>query len=100
MVSSRSVNVHSGKEVAEGVTLMGATPNIGIILDFEPVEGRFLTEIEDSRRMNVAFIGNDIKTKFFPGRQSHRADAVARRSAVRSGGRRQGERLGVRQFAG
>ncbi len=65
--SSRSVNVHSGKEVAEGVTLMGATPNIGIILDFEPVEGRFLTEIEDSRRMNVAFIGNDIKTKFFPG---------------------------------
>lgn len=66
MVSSRSVNVHSGKEVAEGVTLMGVTPNVGIILDFEPVEGRFLNEIEGSRRMNVAFIGNDIKTKFFP----------------------------------
>jgi putative ABC transport system permease protein len=67
LVSNRSVNVHSGKEVAEGVTLMGATPNIGIILDFEPVEGRFISEIEDTRRMNVAFIGNDIKTKFFPG---------------------------------
>src|SRR5271166_2103165 len=47
LVSNRSVNVHSGKEVAEGVTLMGATPNIGVILDFEPVEGRFITEIED-----------------------------------------------------
>jgi putative ABC transport system permease protein len=67
LVSSRSVNVHSGKEVAEGVELMGATPNVGVILDFEPVEGRFLNEIEDRRRMNVAFIGNDIKTKFFPG---------------------------------
>jgi putative ABC transport system permease protein len=67
MVSSRSVNVHSGKEVAEGVELMGATPNIGIILNFEPVEGRFITETEDSRAMNAAFIGNDIKTKFFPG---------------------------------
>jgi putative ABC transport system permease protein len=67
LVSNRSVNVHSGKEVAEGVTLMGATPNVGIILDFEPVEGRFITEIEDSRHMNVAFIGNDVKTKFFAG---------------------------------
>ena len=66
-VSSRTVNVHSGKEVAEGITLMGASPNIGIILDFDAVEGRFLTDIENQRRMNAAFIGNDIKTKFFPG---------------------------------
>lgn len=66
LVSNRSVNVHLGKEVAEGVTLMGVTPNIGIILDFEPVEGRFITEVENTRGMNVAFIGNDIKTKFFP----------------------------------
>src|ERR1700739_96946 len=42
LVSSRSVNVHQGKEVAEGVELMGATTNIGVILDFEPAEGRFL----------------------------------------------------------
>ncbi len=66
-VSSRSVNVHSGKETAEAVTLMGVSPNVGIILDFEPVEGRFLTDIENQRHMNAAFIGNDIKTKFFAG---------------------------------
>lgn len=66
MVSNRSVNVHLGKEVSEGVTLMGVTPNIGIILDFEPVEGRFITEVEDTRGVEVAFVGNDIKTKFFP----------------------------------
>ena len=67
LVSNRSVNVHGGKEVAEGVELMGATPNIGVILNFDPVEGRFVTEVEDTRRLNVAFIGNDIKTKFFAG---------------------------------
>ena len=66
LVSSRSITVHSGKEVAENVELMGATPNLGIILNFDAVEGSFLTETEDTRRMNVAFIGNDIKTKFFP----------------------------------
>ncbi len=66
MVTNRSVNVHLGKEVAEAITLMGVTPNIGIILDFEPVEGRFITEVENTRGMDVAFIGNDIKTKFFP----------------------------------
>ena len=66
-VSRRTVNVHSGKEVAEGITLMGASPNIGIILDLDAVEGRFLTDVENQRRMNAAFIGNDIKTKFFPG---------------------------------
>jgi putative ABC transport system permease protein len=66
-VSNRSVSIHLGKETSEGVTLMGVTTNIGVILDFEPVEGRFIGETEDRRGMNVAFIGNDIKTKFFPG---------------------------------
>ena len=66
LVSSRSITVHSGKEVAENVELMGATPNIGVILNFDSAEGAFPGETEDGRRMNVAFIGNDIKTKFFP----------------------------------
>ena len=33
----------------------------------QPVEGRFITEIENQRRQPVAFIGNDLKEKFFPG---------------------------------
>jgi putative ABC transport system permease protein len=66
MTASRSVNIHSGKEVSEGVTMMGVTPNIGIILDFDAVEGHFLSEVENNRHMNVVFIGNDLRTKFFP----------------------------------
>ena len=45
---------------------MGASPNIGVILNFEAAEGRFISEIEDRRHMYVAFIGKDLKDKFFP----------------------------------
>jgi putative ABC transport system permease protein len=66
MVASRQVSVHSGKETADGVTLMGASPNVGVILNFDAADGRFLSETENTRGMNVVFIGNDVKTKFFP----------------------------------
>jgi putative ABC transport system permease protein len=67
MVANRGVNVHVGKETSEGVQLMGASPNVGLILNFDADEGRFLTEIENDRHMAVAFIGKDLKDKFFAG---------------------------------
>jgi putative ABC transport system permease protein len=65
--AGRSVTVHRGAEVSEGVGLQGASPNIGLITNLEAAEGRFLSEIENERHMNVAFIGNDLKEKFFSG---------------------------------
>ena len=65
--AGRSVTVHRGAEVSEGVGLQGASPNIGVITNLEAAEGRFLSEIENDRHMNVAFIGNDLKEKFFSG---------------------------------
>ena len=38
---------------------MGVTPNMAVIPNFEAAEGRFLSETENDRHMNVAFIGND-----------------------------------------
>jgi putative ABC transport system permease protein len=64
--AARWVNVHSGKEVAEAVTLMGVTPNMAVILNFNAAEGRFLSDMENDRHLNAAFIGNDMKQKFFP----------------------------------
>jgi len=61
----RGVNVYGGKEVSEGVNLTGATPNMAVIANYESVEGHFISEIENSRHRNVAFIGNDIRMKFF-----------------------------------
>ena len=65
--AGRSVTVHRGVEVSEGVGLQGASPNIGVITNLEAADGRFLSEIENDRHMNVAFIGNDLKEKFFGG---------------------------------
>jgi putative ABC transport system permease protein len=65
ITAGRSVTVHRGTEVSEGVGLQGTSPNIGVITNIEAEEGRFLSEIENDRHMNVAFIGHDLKDKFF-----------------------------------
>lgn len=67
IVAARGVTVHVGKETSEGVQLMGGSPNIGVILNFEPEQGRFITDVENERHMPVAFIGKDLKEKFFAG---------------------------------
>jgi putative ABC transport system permease protein len=65
--TGRSVTVHRGTEVSEDVGLQGASPNIGVITNIEAEEGRFLSEVENDRNMNVAIIGRDLKDKFFVG---------------------------------
>jgi putative ABC transport system permease protein len=65
--AGRSVTVHRGTEMSEDVGLQGASPNIAVITNIEAEEGRFLSETENDRRMNVAFIGHDLKDKFFVG---------------------------------
>jgi len=64
--ASRGVTIHLGREVAEDVELMGLSPNMGVILNFDAVEGRFISDTENSRRIAAAFIGNDVRLKFFP----------------------------------
>jgi len=66
MVAGRAVTVHLGKEVAEGVGLQGASPNVGVITNFEAEDGHFVSDTENNRKMNVVFIGHDLKDKFFP----------------------------------
>ena len=67
ITAGRGVTVHRGTEISEGVGLQGTSPNIGVITNLEAEEGRFLSEIENDRHMNVAFIGHDLKDKFFVG---------------------------------
>jgi putative ABC transport system permease protein len=79
IVANRGVSVFVGKESSEGVQLMGGSPNVGLILNFEADQGRFITEIENERHMEVAFIGKDLKDKFFAG-----TNAVGK--SIRAGG--------------
>lgn len=64
---NRSASVRYGNEYVEAVSLRGVTPNMAVITNIEPAMGRFLTETENQNRMYVAFIGNDIRERFFPG---------------------------------
>ncbi len=65
MLCYRGVTVRNTKDTAEDVTLMGASPAVGVIQNYDAVEGHFPSQTENGRRMNVAFIGNDIRTKLF-----------------------------------
>jgi putative ABC transport system permease protein len=66
MQTGRRVTMHYGKEIIEDCRLTGASPNIGVITNLKTETGRFLTDIEDNRRLAVAFIGDDVKERFFP----------------------------------
>ena len=63
--AERGITVHKGKERGENVYLRGASPSMAIIANYQAEIGRFFSETEDRQRMNVAFIGHDIQTKFF-----------------------------------
>jgi putative ABC transport system permease protein len=65
MSTGRGTTVHMGKESAENVYLQGVSPNMAVILNYEASDGRFLSDAENSRRLNVAFVGADIKNRFF-----------------------------------
>ena len=65
MSVSRTGSVHVGREQRDNVTIEGITPNMGVISDVEPADGRFISELEDERLAPVVVIGNDLKEQFF-----------------------------------
>jgi putative ABC transport system permease protein len=66
MEGSRSVPIRYEKTSVEGIRLRGVTPNMGVITNTQTIAGRFFTDSDNRRRLPVAFIGNDIRDKFFP----------------------------------
>jgi putative ABC transport system permease protein len=70
MSTGRGVSIHAGRERIQSVELRGVSPNIGIINSYEAGEGRFLSDTENDRRLNAAFIGKDIKDALFPSSEA------------------------------
>lgn len=50
----------------EGVSIQGVTPNMGVITNTQVAEGRFFTDSDNQRRLPLAFLGADVKERFFP----------------------------------
>jgi putative ABC transport system permease protein len=66
MESGRQIKVHFGTQQVDGVELDGVSANMASLANAQIALGRFFTETEDQRRQQVAFVGNDIKQRFFP----------------------------------
>jgi putative ABC transport system permease protein len=66
MEAFRQVNVKYGTQTLDWIQLTGVSPNMGVISNMQAASGRFISEIDDRRRMPVVFIGTDIKDQFFP----------------------------------
>ncbi len=64
--SGRGANVTYAGDLVSGVGLQGVTSNSAIMTNTEVAMGRFFTDIEDEKRMEVVFIGADFKDRFFP----------------------------------
>jgi len=64
--SDRQTKVHYGNQQVDGVDVNGVTANMATLADVQITLGRFLSDSENQRRQQVAFIGNDIRTRFFP----------------------------------
>ncbi|HET7184432.1 MAG TPA: ABC transporter permease [Terriglobales bacterium] len=61
----RTMDVRSGNQNIEDVTIRGATANIIDLSTDKVARGRFFSETEYEHRMNVAFIGSDVADRFF-----------------------------------
>ncbi len=65
MSAEQSVSAHYRGQVMDGVGMTGVTSNMAAISDLGVTAGRFLTDFDDQRHTNVAFIGNDVRERFF-----------------------------------
>jgi len=62
----RNVQTRVGDIIMENTSVMGATANFADVRNLNIAEGRFITPADDEHRSDVAFIGSDLATKFFP----------------------------------
>ncbi|MEO7145811.1 MAG: ABC transporter permease [Bryobacteraceae bacterium] len=66
MSSRRSANISFRGDQLQGVALTGVTTNFAALNNTDVAFGRFFADVEDRRRLEVVFLGSDIKDRFFP----------------------------------
>jgi putative ABC transport system permease protein len=66
METERQVKVHLASQQVDGVDLNGVSANMASLANVQITLGRFFSESENQRRQQMAFVGADIKQRFFP----------------------------------
>jgi len=64
---TRLGTVSYASDVVPGVALQGVTPNAAVMSNTQVDLGRFFSEIDNQRHLAMAFIGSDLKERFFAG---------------------------------
>src|SRR5947209_1830684 len=67
MQINRPASAFYGNQSMTGITLNGGTSNWAVLSNTEVALGRYITDIEVSHDVAVAFIGNDLKEQLFGG---------------------------------
>ena len=70
MMASRNARISYKQDSVLGVDTQGVTDNIAAINNVQIDSGRAITYEEVRRRAAVAVIGNDLRTRFFEGREA------------------------------
>ncbi len=64
--AGRRITAKFETQVVNDVRLRGVTPNMVNIEPLKVAAGRYVSESDNARRLPVAFIGHDLRDKFFP----------------------------------
>ena len=64
--ANRAVKLTYAGDYVDGVLCTGITANGALLTNTQISNGRFFTDTEDQRRLNVVLIGSDFKDRFFP----------------------------------
>ena len=64
---TRFGTVSYGSDAVPGVALQGVAPNGAAMSNTQIDLGRFFTDIDNRRHLAMAFLGSDLKERFFPG---------------------------------
>ncbi len=68
MQASRNCTVRYRQQELDAVELDGVTENTAVISDIGIAAGRFILNFDDQRHSAVAFIGEDVRSRFFTDR--------------------------------
>ncbi len=64
--AGRSGLVSHGSDSTDGAGIQGASPNYAVMNNYGVENGRFVTDVDNMRHLQVAFIGSDLRERFFP----------------------------------
>lgn len=64
--AGRNGTVSHAGQTEESVNIQGGSANYAAINNYQVESGRFFTEVDERHRLSAAFIGRDLRERFFP----------------------------------